>query len=149
METMRALASAIIGVITVGGVVVFSSASSAMSESDKPRGGVSGQLILRCEVPVDPVLCNAVVKALRAAQSAPVNMGEASAGASDTVLTLQVSTYTSHAISARLSREAGSEGPAKGPQINFDVMDRGLSPSLLAQFSNDLVKASGSLFSSN
>lgn len=142
---MRALVSAIFGIITVGGMIIFSSASSAMS--DKPRG--VSQLILRCDAPVDPALCNAVAKALRAAQPAPVNMGVAPAGAGDTVLVLQVSTYTAHAISGRLSRETGGDGPAKGPQLDFDVMDRGLSPSLLAQFANDLVRASGALFSSN
>lgn len=144
---MRALVSALVGVITMGGMIVFSSASSAMS--DKPRRGANGQLILRCDASADPALCNAVAKALRAAQPAPVNMGAAPVEAGDTVLALEVSTYTAHAISGRLSREAGGNGPAMGPQLDFDVMDSGLSPSLLAQFANDLVKVSDALFSSN
>ena len=106
----------------------------------------AARILLRCDRgpggdAVDPTLCAAVADALRAAQSRAVLTSDEVPSDTDLVLALEVTRFTDRGVTARLLRETGGTGPAQTPPLGFDVMDRRLSPQMIARFAADLVAA--------
>lgn len=126
---------------------MISTQVQAMSKGADPA---AARILLRCDAgpggaAVDPMLCASVAEALRAAQARPVLTGGETPAETDMVLALEVTRFTDRGITARLLRETGGTGPAQTPPLGFDVMDRDLSPQMIARFATDLVEASNDL----
>lgn len=143
---MRLVFSALVA-FALGGVLMIPTEAAAMS---KTADTSDTRILLRCDLgpggdAVDPTLCAAVADALRAAQPRVVLTGDETPANTDLVLALKVTRFTDRGITARLLRETGGTGPAQTPPLGFDVMDRRLSPQMIARFAADLVEASNDL----